>query len=175
MNRFFVCCFFLTILYFPLFGQQAYDVEPGKPAQLNGIDYGFEITNERRINISGESFMRYELTIYATNKSNCTKILLPKQAMLGQDDQNELANFDCLNATGKRLTSKNGKVMARPFVVPYRQRVKNAEGKEIVTTTNLQAGHMLRNGETVNNSFIVIVPNGERPVMKVRIVEIPDL
>ncbi|GAB3800990.1 hypothetical protein GCM10028819_27370 [Spirosoma humi] len=175
MNRFFFCFLFLTTLYSPLFGQQAHDVEPGKPAQLNGIDYGFEIRNERRIDISGESFMRYELTIYATNKSNCTKIMLPKQALLGQDDQNELANFDCLNATGKRLTSKNGKVMARPFVVPYRQRVKNAEGKEIVTTTNIQAGHMLRNGETVNNSFIVIVPNGERPVMKVRILEIPDL
>jgi len=175
MNRFFVCFLFLTTLYSPLFGQQAYDVEPGKPTQLNGIDYGFEIRNERRVDISGESFMRYELTIYATNKSSCTKIMLPKQALLGQDDQNELANFDCLNATGKRLTSKNGKVMARPFVVPYRQRVKNAEGKEIVTTTNLQAGHMLRNGETVNNSFIVIVPSGEKPVMKVRIVEIPDL
>lgn len=175
MNRFFVCFLFLITFYSPLFGQQAYDIEPGKPAQLNGIDYGFEIKNERRIDISGESFMRYELTIYATNRSNCTKIMLPKQALLGQDDQNELANFDCLNATGKRLTSKNGKVMARPFVVPYRQRVKNAEGKEIVTTTNIQAGHMLRNGETVNNSFIVIVPSGERPVMKVRVLEIPDL
>lgn len=175
MNRFFACFFFLIILYSPLFGQQAYDVEPGKPAQLNGIDYGFEIRNERHIDISGESFMRYELTIYATNKSSCTKIMFPKQALLGQDDQNELANFDCLNATGKRLTSKNGKVMARPFVVPYRQRVKTAEGKEVVTTTNIQAGHMLRTGETVNNSFIVIVPNGEKPLMKVRIIEIPDI
>ena len=30
---------------------------------------------------------------------------------------------------------------------------------------------MLRNGETVTNNFIVILPEGERPNMKVRIVE----
>ncbi|GAB2515364.1 ABC transporter permease [Spirosoma aerophilum] len=175
MKRLALLLSFLTVLYLPLFGQQAYDIEPGHPAQMNGIDYGFEVRNERRIDISGEPFMRYEVSVYVTNKSNCAKIMFPKQALLDQNDQNELASFDCLNATGKRLTSKGGKVLARPFMVPYRQRMKNAEGKEIVTTTNIQAGHILRNGETVSNSFIVIVPDGERPAMKVRILELPDL
>ncbi|WP_041617368.1 hypothetical protein [Spirosoma linguale] len=175
MNRLLTCLLLLTGICSPLFAQQAYDAQPGKPAQFNGIDYGFEIRNERRVDIGGERFMRYELSIYATNKSNCTKIMFPRQALLDQKDQNELAQFDCLNATGKRLTSKSAKVLARPFTVPYRQRVKNAEGKEVVTITDIQAGHMLRNGETVSNSLIVIVPDGEQPVMKVRIMEIPDL
>ncbi|AUD04290.1 ABC transporter permease [Spirosoma pollinicola] len=175
MHRRLTCFFFLAAVYSPLFGQQAFDIEPGKPAQLNGIDYGIEIRNERSMDISGETFMRYELAIYATNKSNCTKIFFPKQTLFGQEDQNQLAIFDCLNANGKRLTSKSGKVMARPFTVPYQQRIKNSEGKDVTTTTNIQAGHILRNGETVSNSFIAIVPNGERPILKVRINEIPDL
>lgn len=175
MNRLLTCLLFLTAVSSPLFGQQAYDIEPGKSAQLNGIDYGVEISNERTMDISSETFMRYELTIYATNNSNCTKIIFPKQTLFGQENQNQLASFDCLNATGKRLTSKGGTLVARPFTVPYQQRVKNSEGKDVTTTTNIQAGYMLRNGETVSNSFIAIVPNGERPVIKVRINEIPDL
>ena len=175
MNRLLICYFLLTAIPYALFAQQAYDVQPGQPAQLNGIDYGYEINNERRIEISGEGFMRYEVSIYVTNKSNCMKIFFPRQTLLGQEDQNQLATFDCLNATGKRLTAKGGKVLARPFMVPYQQRIKNADGKEVLTTTTVQAGHILRNGETINNTFIAIVPDGERPVMKVRIKEIPDL
>ncbi|GAB3897462.1 hypothetical protein GCM10028825_45150 [Spirosoma agri] len=175
MIRFLTCCLLTLSVYCPLFAQQAYEIEAGKPAQLNGIDYGFEINNERRIEISGEPFMRYEVTIYVTNKSNCTKIFFPRQTVFGQENLNELATFDCLNANGKRLTAKSGKIMARPFTVPYQQKVKNSEGKEVTTTTNIQAGHMIRNGETVNNTFVAIVPNGERPHMKVRIREIPDL
>lgn len=175
MKRFFCCCLLLAAIQYPLFAQQSYDIEPGKPAQLNGIDYGYEINNERKIDISGESFMRYEVTIYVTNKSNCTKIFFPKPTLFGQENQNELASFDCLNASGKRLTAKGGKVVARPFTVPYQQKIKNSEGKEVMTTTNIQAGHMLRNGETASNTFIAIVPDKERPAMKVRIREIADL
>jgi len=175
MNRFLSCSLLIAAVHSPLFAQQAYDLEAGKPAQFNGIDYGYEINNERRIDISGEPFMRYELTIYVTNKSNCAKIFFPKQTMFGPENLNELAAFDCLNANGKRLTSKGGKVMARPFTVPYQQKIKNSEGKEVITTTQIQAGHMLRNGETVSNTFIAIVPDGERPNIKVRIREIPDL
>jgi hypothetical protein len=175
MNRFLRYSLVLTTISSPLFAQQAYDVEAGKPAQLNGIDYGFEIRNERQMEISGENFMRYEVAIYATNRSNCTKLMFPKPTFLSGDEPNQLAVFDCLNATGKRLTSKSGTVVARPFTVPYQQKIKNSEGKEVTSTTNVQAGFMLRNGETVSNTFIAIVPKGERPVMKVRIKDIPDL
>ncbi|MVM40741.1 ABC transporter permease [Spirosoma sp. HMF3257] len=168
-------CLFLSASSYSLFAQQAYDVQPGKPAQLNGVDYGFEISNERQIEIGKENFMRYEVSIYATNRSNCTKIIFPKPTFLSGDAPNQLATFDCLNATGKRLTSKSETVVARPFTVPYQQKIKNSEGKEVTTTTNIQAGFMLRNGETVSNSFIAIVPDGERPIMKVRIKDIPDL
>jgi hypothetical protein len=175
MERLLTCCLLLLVAYCPIFAQQAYDLQAGKSVKLNGVDYGFEINNERRIDISGAGFMRYELSIYVTNNSNCTKIFFPRQTILGQEDQNQLAVFDCMNATGKRLTAKGGKVMARPFMVPYQQRVKNSDGKEVLTTTNIQAGHMLRNGETVNNTFVAIVPDGERPLIKVRIKEITDL
>lgn len=175
MNQFLTGCFVLTAISCPLFAQQAYDLQPGQPAQLNGIDYGFEIKNERKMEISGEPFMRYELAVYVTNRSNCSKLFFPKPTLFSEDDPNQLAAFDCLNATGKRMTSKSGKVLARPFTVPYQQKVKTADGKDATTTTNVQAGYVLRNGETVSNTFIAIVPDGEQPRLKVRIREIPEL
>lgn len=175
MNRFFTSCLLLMITTCPLFAQQAYDLTPGEPAQLNGIDYGFEIKNESRVDIGGSPFMRYDVAIYATNKSNCSKLFFPKPTLFSSTDPNQLAEFDCLNATGKRMTNKSGKVLARPFTVPYQQKIKTADGKDAYSTTNIQAGYMLRNGETVSNSFIVIVPENEKPRMKVRINEIPDL
>ncbi|MCK8492241.1 ABC transporter permease [Spirosoma sp. RP8] len=175
MIRFLNACLFVLAICCPVFAQQAYDLEAGKPAQFNGIDYGFEIKNERHIKISGEPFMRYELTVYVTNKSNCTKLFLPRQTVFGQENFNELAAFDCLNANGKRLTAKGSKILAKPFTVPYQQKVKNAEGKEVTTTTNIQAGYILHNGESVTNMFVAIVPDGERPAVKVRIREITEL
>ncbi|MCY7352981.1 MAG: ABC transporter permease [Cytophagaceae bacterium] len=156
------------------FAQQSFELAEDRPAALNGVEYGFAIRNERNRAVKDETFSRYEVTVYATNKSGCNKIMFPRQTTFGTQDQNLLAEFDCTNATGKRMTSKNGSIKAQPFTVPYRQTMKNAEGKDITTTTDVQAGHMLRNGETISMEFIVLIPEGERPRMKVRVREIQE-
>jgi hypothetical protein len=173
-------CFFCFTLFAGLgltttFAQASYDVSPGQPAVLNGIEYGFEILNERTKEVKNEDYNRFEIGIYVTNKSGCTKLIFPRQTLFGSSSNpNLLANFDCLNATGKRLTSKSGSLSAKSFTVPYRQTVKAADGKDVTTTTNVQAGYILRNGESVSDRLIVIVPAGEQPRMKVRIQEIVD-
>lgn len=155
--------------------QTSYDVSPSQPAVLNGVEYGFEVLNEQKKESKAEEYSRYELGVYVSNKSGCTKLIFPRQTLFGTEpDPSLLATFDCLNATGKRMTSKSSNLSARPFVVPYKQTAKGADGKDVTTTTNVQAGYMLRNGESVSNKIIVIVPAGEQPRMKVRIREIID-
>ncbi|GAA4467447.1 hypothetical protein GCM10023189_51130 [Nibrella saemangeumensis] len=155
--------------------QASFDLEETKPVALNGIEYGFAIRNESKKDVGSKgSFGRFEVTVYATNKSGCTKLLLPKQTLFGQQDQDLLAQFDCINATGMRLTSKSGNVRAPEFFVPYSTTTKNAEGKTVTNTIQVKAGHILHNGETVSSNFIVIVPESELPRMKVRIREFLD-
>ncbi|GAA4396493.1 hypothetical protein GCM10023187_04680 [Nibrella viscosa] len=152
--------------------QASFDVDENKPVVLNGIEYGFAIRNESKKDVGGKgSFGRYEVTVYATNKSGCTKLLLPKQTLFGQQDQDLLAQFDCVNATGMRLTSKSGNVRAPEFYVPYSTSTKNAEGKTVTNTIQVKAGNILHSGETVSTNFIVIVPENEMPRMKVRVRE----
>lgn len=150
--------------------QPSYDITDKEPAQFNGIEYGYSIRNESKKDIGSKgTFKRYEVTVYVANKSGCTRLFFPKQTTLGLQNQDLMANFDCVNATGARLTSKTATVRARPFLVPYSTTSKNAEGKEVVNTVQVQAGHMLENGETVTNHIVVIVPENEQPRMRVRV------
>lgn len=154
----------------PTAAQPAYEVTEDQPAHYNGIEYGFSVRNESKKDVGSKgTFRRYELTAYVTNKSGCTKLFLPRQTPFGPKDQDLLAQFDCVNATGARLTSKNATVRARSFSVPYSTTSKNAQGKDVTTTVQVPAGHLLENGETVSQNIIVLVADGEEPRLKVRV------
>lgn len=166
----------LTLLFIgPMaLAQTAYDITESQPAVFNGVEYGFSVRNESKKEVGGKPFNRYEVTIFATNKSSCTKLFFPKQTLFGQQNNDLLAQFDCLNATGARLTAKNGSVRAKPFFVPYTTSTKTADNKTVTNTVQVQAGYWLRNGETVASDLILIVPDGEAPRLKVRVQEFAD-
>lgn len=168
--------FITTIFSFQIgFSQNSFDLEESKPYQLNGLEYGYEIRNETKKGIKKEEFARFEIRAYITNKSGCTKLMFPRQTiLLGIDYQDVMAEFDCLNATGKRLTSKSAKVKAREFNTPYTYTTKGTDGKDFKHNVTVKVGNMLKNGETIYNNFTVILPDGERPNMRVRVIDVVE-
>lgn len=154
------------------FAQQGYDLQPGKPQAVNGVEYGYEVRNEAEKNTNSGSSTRYQLTLYVTNRSGCTKYLWPRQTWLGETDQDVLAEFDCINATGQRFTEKSNKVRATSFSIPIRQTTRGADGKDITRTVTTKVGHILREGQTASAQMTVIVPQGQEPKLRVRVVEI---
>jgi hypothetical protein len=62
-------------------------------------------------------------------------------------------------------------VRAREFKVPYTYTTKGADGKDIRNDVSVKVGNMLRNGETISENFTVILENGERPNIKVRVIQ----
>lgn len=153
--------------------QNVIDVPENKSVTNNGVEYSYTISNER----DDESYSRYEVTIMAQNKSGCQLIYLKNDNLLNlfDSDPSAIARFECLNATGKRLTSKGANLKARPFFVPYNQPEKNAEGKTVYRNVRVQGGYLLKNGGSVSNDLIVIVPKGERPRFKIRIQNFTEL
>jgi hypothetical protein len=149
---------------------QITDLDEKKPVTFNGIEYGYQIKNEQVKSAKGEEYSRYEITLFATNKSGCTKFYAPKTNFIPSEYPNLLATFNCSNANGKRLTAKSGTVKARDFYVPVK--VKQ-DGKEV--SQSVAAGYMFRNGETVKDNIIVLVPKGERPVMQCTINNLQEL
>ncbi len=161
------------------FAQNAITITENQPSNYEGLECGYNIRNEQVKEISKENYARFELTVYITNQSSCPKIVLLndtfRNSFGGTTDPAVFAIFDCLNATGKRLTSKSGSVRANQFFVPTRVTEKNAEGKDVTRTVNVHAGYILRQGESITDNFIVILPQGERPRMQCRVVMFSNL
>jgi hypothetical protein len=159
-----------------LFSQQMADLEENKPYVNNGMEYGYLITNEKNKEVKGEDFERFEIELYVTNKSGCTGIIPLRnftQSGGSNSDDVLVAQYNCTNATGKRLTAKSGKVEAKPFYTQVRIEDRSVQSKYRIITA--QIGYAIRNGQTLSNKIIVIVPKGERPKMNCKIIFLPEL
>lgn len=149
---------------------QITDLEEKKPETIDGIEYGYFIKNEQIKNVKDEAYSRFEITLYASNKSGCTKIYAERVSSQSSQLANLIAGFNCVNANGKRLTAKSGTVKARDFYVNVK--IQEA-GKEI--TKAVKAGYIFRNGETLKTNIIVLVPKDERPVIQCTVNNLPEL
>ena len=155
--------------------QQVTDLTEGQPYEKNGLEYSFYITNEKNKEIKGEDFDRYEVEISVTNKSGCIKLIPLRSGSQVNNSNNEvqIAEFNCVNATGKRLTAKKGTVNARPWYTNVR--IQDEAVKEKSRLVYAQAGYAIRDGQTISNRLIVIVPKGERPKFNCRMAYFPEL
>lgn len=157
-------------------GQQIVNLEENKAHELNGLEYGFYISNESTKEVKGEDYERYELNLYVTNKNECIKLIPFKGGWSGStsnNDEVQIAEFNCTNATGKKLTAKKGSVNAKPWYTNVR--VRDESVKEKYKTVYGQVGYAIRSGQTITNRIIVIVPKGERPKINCRIIYLPEI
>ena len=164
---------FLLLTMLVVFGTvsaQLADLEEKKPVTIDGVEYGYIIKNEQTKAAKGEEYGRFEITLYASNKSGCTKLFADRSSTYSLDAANLLATYNCTNANGKRLTAKSGTVKARDFNV----NVKLKEGDKDVIRT-VKAGYMFRNGETLKTNIIVLVPLNERPVINCSPNSLPEM
>ena len=156
--------------------QQVVNLEEGKPYAYNGLEYSYYISNESSKEVKGEDYERYEINLAVTNTSGCLKLIPFKSGWTGStssEDNVMIAEFNCTNATGKRLTSKKGTLSAKPWYSSVR--IPDETTKDKYKTINAQVGYALRNGQTVTSKIIVIVPKGDRPKVNCRIIYLPEV
>jgi hypothetical protein len=139
------------------------EISEKKPVTINGIEYGYIVKNEQTKSAKGEDYSRYEITLYATNKTGCTRLYANNTGLLYSDNSNLLVTFDCTNANGKRLTAKSGTVRARDFYVSTKVKPEGKDTKEV--TQSVKVGYIFRNGESLRSNIIVLVPLGQSPVL----------
>lgn len=155
-----------------LHAQQVSELEEKTPYQYNGLEYGYYITNEKSKEVKGDDMDRFEIVLYVSNKSGSLK-LIPFINLDNVEDEVTVAEFSCRNATGKRLTAKNGKVNAKPWFTQVRVPDETASNK--FKFVKAQVGYAIKAGETISTKIIVIVPKGERPKLNCRPVYFPEV
>jgi hypothetical protein len=164
---------------FSVRAQQVFELQENTPYDFNGLSYGYYITNERSKEVKGDDYERYELSFYVTNKSGCAKLIPFKTTVLqnGQSEEIAIAEFMCKNATGKRLTAKGGKVNALPWYAQAKvyDEAAPASQSSKYKMVNVQVGYAIKNGQTLTNRVIVIVPKGEKPMINCRTVYFPEM
>ena len=159
--------------------QQVVNLEENVPYSSNGLEYAYYISNESTKDVKGEPFQRYEVNLSVTNKSGCIRIIPFKNSWSGSSgstsssDDVLVAEFNCTNATGKKLTAKKGNVSAKPWFTNVR--IPDETVKDKYRTVYAQVGYAVRNGQTLTSRIIVIVPKDERPKLNCRVIYLPDI
>ena len=168
MKKILLSIFCISIFIFSN-AQIASEISSDKPVVIDDIEYGYMITNESIKEAGGKEMSRYVVTLYGKNTSTCLKLFLfENRSFLGSSSaENDLAKFNCVNATGQRLTSKGGTVELRSFYANAKVPLRGTDGKTINQDIKVQIGYALRPSETVTKSIIIICPLGEKPKIQV--------
>ena len=165
----------ITVLFALLIGkvcaQSAYQVTDAQPVILNGLTMGYIIKSEEVKTVSDKGdFSRFSVSFYVTNTSPEEKIILYKHGwnILG-NVSDRLAQFNILNATGARFTSKEALINAAPCNVLADIDEKDCATNKITKTKRfVQIGYSIKAGQTFRADAIVIVPLHEKPNVEVR-------
>ena len=153
-----------------VFAQQTFPVTDSQPAVADGLEMGYTIksTEVKAVGDKG-NFSRYSVSFYVRNTTNQGKIMLYKQGwnVLG-NVSDQLAQFNCLNATGARLTTKEAIINADACNVlalvddQYCGTNKTKQNKRFV-----QIGYWIKPGQTISTGAILITPLNELPNVQV--------
>ena len=166
-----VCILFLMTISSIVWAQQSKPISEENPLVLDGLEYGYSIKNISTREVNNKDFSRHEVTLYVTNKGACSRVVLFGESMNQfEAEMRTLAKFDCINATGARLTSKGGELYAKPMYVHAKVKTRDDKGKYILENQRVQVGYYLGAGETIEETVIFIVPLNSKPDIRVRLV-----
>lgn len=156
---------FLVLMAFTSLGAQK--ITDGQTVDVDGLAVTFNILNKESVTAGGKTFDRYKVSATAVNRSgkdfNLRMSNAPQLAT-----NTEIVELNCINATGAKLTSKKLalKLKAQNLNVTYWAYTKDGKYQSFVIP--VVAGYYLDNGDSVNDTAIFIVPQGETPDISVR-------
>ncbi|WP_343681236.1 hypothetical protein [Chryseobacterium arthrosphaerae] len=160
----FLTLFFILLSLTPFYGQKITD---GATLDVSGLAITFNILNKEAISVGGKSFDRYKVSATLVNKSGKNyNVRLSNAPQVVSDIK--IAELDCINATGAKLTSKRLELKLKPQNVNVTYWAYTKDGKYQSFIIPIVAGYYLDEGDSVNDNAIFIVPSGEIPEVNIR-------
>ncbi|MBE0651060.1 MAG: hypothetical protein IH595_09480 [Bacteroidales bacterium] len=173
MKKFFISYLFIFLVFGTgISNAQGYvELQEGKTTNINGIDASY-LTMKRKEK-KGEDF--YRITVTLTNVGGDMIRVFPVAVPnLIRNEKNAFAHFRFINATGRGLSSTNGKVYAEPIRIKVPISVKKCpppkdpkEDPYEHFMRNYVAGMQFLNGQTITKSFNIRVEEDVVPKVQV--------
>jgi len=133
------------------YAQQGFPVTDQQPVVIEGLSCGYKIKSleTKAVGDKGD-FSRYSISFFVRNVSDRPRVLPFRPGVNGMNGvADNLVQFNCLNATGARLTSKYAVIKAPPYNV-YQNRAL------------VKMGYGIMPGQTISVDEIMIVPLNEQ-------------
>ncbi|MEC3875130.1 hypothetical protein [Chryseobacterium salviniae] len=165
MKKLFYSSVFIVLTSFSFVSAQK--ITDGESVDVNGLSVTFNILNKEAITVGGKEFDRYKVSarlINNTQKNYNIRLNSAPQIV----PNTTLAEVNCLNATGAKLTSKKIELRLKPHNVNVTYWAYSKDGKYQSFVIPIVAGYFLDSGDAVNDNAIFIVPKGEAPNVSVR-------
>lgn len=145
----------------------AQKITDGSTVDLSGLSVTFNILNKESVTVSGKNYDRYKVS--ATLVNNSGKSYNQRLANAPQIVTNiRIAELDCINATGAKLTSKKLELKLKPQNVNVTYWAYTKDGKYQSFIIPVIVGYYLDAGDSVSDTAIFIVPAGEEPNINAR-------
>lgn len=154
----FICC------AAPIHAQKISD---GETVDLNGMKVTFNITNKESIQAGGKNFDRYKVSASVKNVSDKSyNIRLSSFPQIVTNTN--IAELDCINATGAKLTSKKIQLKMKAQMINVSYSAYDKSGKLTSYTLPVTGSYYFDAGDTISDDAVFIVPQGEKPDVSVR-------
>lgn len=160
---------FVLLLLFISLGTfiHAQKISDGETVDLNGMKVTFNITNKESIQADGKNFDRYKVSASVQNASD--KSYNIRLSSFPQIVTNiNIAELDCINATGAKLTSKKIQLKMKAQMINVSYSAYDKSGKLASYTLPVTGSYYFDAGDTISDDAIFIVPQGEKPDVSVR-------
>lgn len=159
--------FFIFVLLFCFGNVYAQKIADGATLDVGGLAVTFNILNKESVSAGGKNYDRYKVSASMTNNSG--KSINIRLSNAPQIVTNiALVELNCINATGAKLTSKKIDLKPKPHNLNVTYWAYSKEGKYESSVIPVVAGYYLDSGDTVNDTAIFIVPQGQAPDVSVR-------
>ncbi|MFN4363619.1 hypothetical protein [Chryseobacterium hispalense] len=156
---------FIVVICFSFASAQK--ITDGSTIDVDGLSVTFNILNKESITVGGKEFDRYKVSAKLVN--NTQRNYNIRLNSFPQITPNiSLAEVNCINATGAKLTSKKLDLKLKPQNVNVTYWAYTKDGKYQSFLIPIIAGYYLDSGDSVNDNAIFIVPKGESPNVSVR-------
>jgi hypothetical protein len=141
--------FIATTTLTRVLAQPGIPVTDQQPQIIEGLKCGYIIKSLETKEVGDKgNFSRYSVNFYVTNVTDMPRIFYFRRGTNGINGVSDLlVQFNCLNATGARLTSKSVVIHATPHQ-EFHERDRRQE----------QVGYSIMPGQTINTEAIIIVP-----------------
>lgn len=146
----------------------AQKITDGSTIDVDGLSVTFNILNKESITVGGKEFDRYKVSAKLVNNTQRNYNIRLNSFPQITPYNISLAEVNCINATGAKLTSKKLDLKLKPQNVNVTYWAYTKDGKYQSFLIPIIAGYYLDSGDSVNDNAIFIVPKGESPNVSVR-------